>query len=139
VRPFFLRTISEAFSRSTKCFVTAGNVIASGAASSLTGASPSAKRARTARRVGSAKAKKVRSSESVYRFTIWYSVIHDEAVVNQRPWHAAYRPGIRFRPPILLYFVIRWFPRAPRQTLYVLALQIGVALAALAPVYLLGL
>lgn len=41
--------------------------------------------------------------------------------------------------PILAYFVIRWLPRVPRQTLYVLALQIGVALAALAPVYLLGL
>ena len=41
--------------------------------------------------------------------------------------------------PILAYFVVRWLPRGPRQTLYVLALQIGVALAALAPVYLLGL
>ena len=41
--------------------------------------------------------------------------------------------------PILAYFVIRWLPRIPRQTLYVLALQIGVALAALAPVYFLGL
>lgn len=41
--------------------------------------------------------------------------------------------------PILAYFVIRWLPRVPRQTLYVFALQIGVALAALAPVYLLGL
>jgi hypothetical protein len=41
--------------------------------------------------------------------------------------------------PILAYFVIRWLPRVPRQTLYVLALQIGGALAALAPVYLLGL
>jgi hypothetical protein len=41
--------------------------------------------------------------------------------------------------PILAYFVIRWLPRVPRQTLYVLALQIAVALAALAPVYLLGL
>ncbi len=41
--------------------------------------------------------------------------------------------------PILAYFVIRWLPRVPRQTLYVLALQIGAALAALAPVYFLGL
>lgn len=41
--------------------------------------------------------------------------------------------------PILAYFVIRWLPRVPRQTLYVFALQIGAALAALAPVYLLGL
>jgi hypothetical protein len=41
--------------------------------------------------------------------------------------------------PILTYFVIRWLPRVPWQTLCVLALQIGAALAALAPVYLLGL
>ena len=41
--------------------------------------------------------------------------------------------------PILAYFVIRWLPRVPRQTLYVLALQIGAALSAMAPVYFLGL
>jgi hypothetical protein len=41
--------------------------------------------------------------------------------------------------PILAYFVIRWLPRVPRQALYVLALQIGAALAALAPVYFLHL
>jgi len=41
--------------------------------------------------------------------------------------------------PVLAYFVIRWLPRVPRQTLYVLTLQIGAALAALAPVYFLGL
>jgi len=41
--------------------------------------------------------------------------------------------------PLLAYFVFWWFRRAPRQTLYVLALQIGAALAAMAPVYLLGL
>jgi hypothetical protein len=41
--------------------------------------------------------------------------------------------------PALAYFVIRWLPRVPRQTLCVLGLQISAALAALAPVYLLGL
>jgi uncharacterized membrane protein HdeD (DUF308 family) len=41
--------------------------------------------------------------------------------------------------PILAYFVFRWLPRAPRQAVYVLALQIGAALAAMAPVYFLGL
>ena len=41
--------------------------------------------------------------------------------------------------PILAYFVIRWLPSVPRQTLFVLALQIGAALAAMAPVYFLGL
>ena len=41
--------------------------------------------------------------------------------------------------PILLAFVIRWFPRVPRQTLVWFALQIGAALAAMAPVYFLKL
>jgi hypothetical protein len=41
--------------------------------------------------------------------------------------------------PILAYFLIRWLPRAPRHTLFVLALQIGAALAAMAPVYFLAL
>ena len=41
--------------------------------------------------------------------------------------------------PLLLFFAIRWLPRAPRQTLYVLALQAGAVLAAMAPVYFLGL
>ena len=41
--------------------------------------------------------------------------------------------------PILGYFLIRWLPRVPRQTVYVLLLQISAALVALAPVYFLGL
>ena len=41
--------------------------------------------------------------------------------------------------PILAYFVARWLPRMPRQTISVLAFQIGAALAAMAPVYFLGL
>jgi hypothetical protein len=41
--------------------------------------------------------------------------------------------------PILAYFVIRWLPRVPRQTLSVLALQIVLVLAAAAPVFLLKL
>jgi hypothetical protein len=41
--------------------------------------------------------------------------------------------------PVLLFFAIKWLPRAPKQTLYVLALQAGAALASMAPVFLLGL
>lgn len=41
--------------------------------------------------------------------------------------------------PVLVYFAIRWLPRAPRQSLYVLALQAGAILAAMAPVYFLNL
>ncbi len=41
--------------------------------------------------------------------------------------------------PIVLFFALRWLPVKPRQTLFVLALQAAAGLAALAPVFLLGL
>jgi hypothetical protein len=41
--------------------------------------------------------------------------------------------------PILAFFAIKWLPRAPKQTLYVLALQSGAAIASMAPVFLLNL
>jgi hypothetical protein len=41
--------------------------------------------------------------------------------------------------PIIAFFAIKWLPRAPREALPVLALQVGAALAALAPVFLLKL
>ena len=41
--------------------------------------------------------------------------------------------------PVLLFFAIKWLPRAPRHALYVLGLQAGAALAAMAPVYFLNL
>lgn len=36
--------------------------------------------------------------------------------------------------PILAFFAIKWLPRAPKQTLYVLGLQAGAVLASIAPV-----
>jgi hypothetical protein len=41
--------------------------------------------------------------------------------------------------PIVAFFAIKWLPRFPRPALRVLALQVGAALAALAPVFLLNL
>lgn len=41
--------------------------------------------------------------------------------------------------PIVAYFGITWLPRAPRQALAILALQVLAALAALGPVYYLKL
>lgn len=38
--------------------------------------------------------------------------------------------------PIVLFFAIKWAPQSPRQALPILALQVGAALAAMAPVYL---
>ncbi|WP_251106592.1 hypothetical protein [Alloacidobacterium dinghuense] len=37
--------------------------------------------------------------------------------------------------PVLLFFAIKWLPKAPRQSFYVLAMQAGAALSALAPVF----
>jgi hypothetical protein len=41
--------------------------------------------------------------------------------------------------PFIVAFAIRWLPRDRRSAVYVLALQIGAALAAVAPVYFLKL
>lgn len=41
--------------------------------------------------------------------------------------------------PVVAFFAIKWLPQIPRQTLLVLALQAGAVLAALAPVFFLGL
>jgi hypothetical protein len=37
--------------------------------------------------------------------------------------------------PFVAYFAVEWLPRDPGRTLLVLALQVGAALAALAPVF----
>ena|SRR5580698_9935289 len=41
--------------------------------------------------------------------------------------------------PVLAFFAIKWLPRAPRPTLYVLSMQAGAALASMAPVFFLNL
>lgn len=41
--------------------------------------------------------------------------------------------------PVVAFFAIRWLPRTPGPALFVLILQVGAALAALAPVFLLNL
>ena len=40
--------------------------------------------------------------------------------------------------PVVAFYALKWLPRAPRTALQVLAVQVGAALAALAPVYWLG-
>jgi hypothetical protein len=39
--------------------------------------------------------------------------------------------------PILIVYAVKWLPRGPKTALQVIALQLGAAVAALAPVYLL--
>ncbi len=41
--------------------------------------------------------------------------------------------------PVVVFFAIKWLPRAPRQTLYVLAEQAGAALASMAAVFFFNL
>jgi hypothetical protein len=40
--------------------------------------------------------------------------------------------------PVIAFYAIKWLPRVPKTALPVLAVQVGAALAALAPVYFLG-
>lgn len=40
--------------------------------------------------------------------------------------------------PIIFLFAVTWVPQCPRKALFVLALQAGAALAAAAPVFVLG-
>jgi hypothetical protein len=40
--------------------------------------------------------------------------------------------------PVVAFHAIKWLPRDPKTAAVVLAIQIGAALTALAPVYLLG-
>ena len=40
--------------------------------------------------------------------------------------------------PVVLYYLVRWLPQAPRAALQVLAAQVGAALLAMAPVFFLG-
>jgi hypothetical protein len=38
--------------------------------------------------------------------------------------------------PIVLFFALKWVPRAPRQALPIVALQVAAAIAAMAPVFM---
>jgi hypothetical protein len=41
--------------------------------------------------------------------------------------------------PLLVLFVVRWLPCSPKQAMQVMAVQVGAAVAAIAPVYFLHL
>ncbi|MFN0180730.1 MAG: hypothetical protein ACKVZ0_18160 [Gemmatimonadales bacterium] len=40
--------------------------------------------------------------------------------------------------PLIVFFAIKWVPRSPRRAVLILALQLAAAVAAMAPVFLLG-
>ena len=81
VRPVFLRVMRPASESTLRCFKTAGSDISNGSASSLTESALLASNcARSARRVGSARAAKVRSSSAALYLTIWLSYGGQEEV-----------------------------------------------------------
>ena len=41
--------------------------------------------------------------------------------------------------PVVVFFMVKWLPQAPRLALSILALQVAVAAAAVAPIYFLHL
>jgi hypothetical protein len=49
------------------------------------------------------------------------------------------RPIMAFQVPVIAWFVFKWIRKTPRLTLGVLGIQIVLALAAMAPVYILKL
>jgi hypothetical protein len=62
-----------------------------------------------------------------------------EVVVNGRPDEGAvahiWQLLMAGQLPVLLFFLIQWLRRAPRQALGVLVVQAGALLAAMAPVF----
>ena len=71
-----------------------------------------------------------------------YGIIHNGGLVREPDEGAVahlWQILMAGQMPVIVFFAIRWLPRAPRQSLYVLALQAGAMLAAMAPVFLLGL
>jgi hypothetical protein len=66
-----------------------------------------------------------------------------EVVVNGRPDEGAvahlWQLLMAGQLPVLAFFAIKWLPRAPRQTLGILAVQAGAVLASIAPVFFLNL
>ena len=61
-----------------------------------------------------------------------YGVVHetDEGIVAH-----IFQILMALQIPIVAFFAIKWLPRMPKQALLILLLQVGAALAALAPVF----
>jgi hypothetical protein len=72
----------------------------------------------------------------VLGYVALYGVVHqaDEGAVAHL-WQLLMAGQV----PVVAFFAIKWLPRAPRPTLYVLGLQAGAVLASMAPVFFLGL
>ena len=81
-RPFFLCLTRPARSRTCRCFITAGSDILCGAASADTAIWPRVSAARIARRVGSARARKVASKLRPY-LTIGFTITPEKLLCQE--------------------------------------------------------
>lgn len=61
-----------------------------------------------------------------------YGIIHE---ADEGPTAHLFQMLMAAQVPLVLFFAFKWLPKAPGQTLRILALQISAALAALASVY----
>ena len=72
-----------------------------------------------------------------------YRMTHGTLVIAREPDEGAiahlWQILMAGQMPIIAFFAIKWLPRSPRQTLGVLALHVGAALASMAPVFFLNL
>ena len=68
-----------------------------------------------------------------------FGVVHDSDDSDEGAVAHIFQLLMAGQVPVLAFFVIKWLPRRPRQALFVFALQIAAALAAMAPVYFLHL
>ncbi len=66
----------------------------------------------------------------------WFGVTH---YPDEGPAAHIWQLLMAGQMPVLAFFAIKWLPRAPKQTLYVLALQAVAALSSVAPVFFLKL
>ncbi|MDO8576382.1 MAG: hypothetical protein Q7R90_03635 [bacterium] len=69
-------------------------------------------------------------------FLVMYGVVHEEDEGTAAHLFQILMGG---QAPIIAFFLIKWLPQKPKETLQVLALQIVAALLVVTPVFLLGL
>jgi hypothetical protein len=69
-------------------------------------------------------------------FTTYGSVVHEADEGTAAHLWQLLMAG---QAPVLVFFAIKWLPRAPRQALYVLGLQTAAVIASMAPVFFLHL
>jgi len=70
----------------------------------------------------------------VIGFLAMYGVVHQE---DEGAAAHIFQLLLAAQVPIVAFFMLKWLPREPKQAVLVLLLQLGAAVAALLPVFLL--